>query len=112
MYADRITNSMKIAIEETNRRRKLQQLHNRQNGITPKGISKTIKDINERIKSISWGEKSQEENASNHELPKEELTNLIKELEIQMKKSSQQLEYEKAAIIRDQIIDLKKVLSD
>ena len=112
MYADRITNSMKIAIEETNRRRKLQQLHNRQNGITPKGISKTIKDINERIKSISWGEKSQEENVPNQELPKEELTNLIKELEIQMKKSSQQLEYEKAAIIRDQIIDLRKVLSD
>ncbi len=112
MYADRITNSMKTAIDETNRRRELQKSHNKKHGITPKGISKTIKDINERIRSISWGEQYKTETVSNNELPKEEITNLIKELEIQMKKSSEQLEYEKAAIIRDQIVDLRKVLSD
>ena len=112
MYADRITNSMKTAIDETNRRRLLQESHNKQHGITPKSINKTIKDINERIRSISWVEQSKTETISNKELPKEEITNLIKELEIQMKKSSEQLEYEKAAIIRDQIIDLRKVLSD
>ncbi len=112
MYANRITNSMKTAIDETNRRRLLQESHNKQHGITPKSINKTIKDINERIRSISWVEQSKTEIISNKELPKEEITNLIKELEIQMKKSSEQLEYEKAAIIRDQIIDLRKVLSD
>ena len=112
MYADRITNSMKTAIDETNRRRLLQESHNKQHGITPKSINKTIKDINERIRSISWVEQSKTETISNKKLPKEEITNLIKELEIQMKKSSEQLEYEKAAIIRDQIIDLRKVLSD
>ena len=112
MYADRITNSMKTAIDETNRRRLLQESHNKQHGITPKSINKTIKDINERIRSISWVEQSKTETISNKELPKEEITNMIKELEIQMKKSSEQLEYEKAAIIRDQIIDLRKVLSD
>lgn len=110
MYADRITDSMKQSIGETERRRKVQEIHNRENGITPEGIQKAIHDITERVREIAAPEKG--ELITSQDLPKEDITRLIKDLETQMKLASKSLEYEKAALIRDQIVDLRKVLSD
>ena len=110
MYADIVTDSMKRAIDETERRRELQESHNRENGITPQGIRKTIRDITERVRAIS--EPPFEHSISGDDLPKEDITRLIKDLESQMKSASKNLEFEKAALIRDQIIDLRKVLID
>ena len=110
MYADRVTASMKNAIEETERRRLIQQSYNDEHGITPQGIRKTIRDITERVKLVV--EPSKEELLNGLDLPKEDLIRLIKDLEIQMKSASKDLEFEKAAIVRDQILDLKKIVAD
>ena len=108
MYADIVTDSMKRAIDETERRRQIQESHNRENGITPQSIRKTIRDITERVRSIAEPESGPL--VSGDDLPKEDITRLIKDLESQMKSASKNLEFEKAALLRDQIIDLRKVL--
>lgn len=110
MYADRVTDSMKSAIEETDRRRFIQKTYNDENGITPQGIQKTIRDITERVKSVI--EPSREELVNGLDLPKEDLVRLIKDLEVQMKSASRELEFEKAAMVRDQILDLRKIVAD
>jgi excinuclease ABC subunit B len=110
MYADRVTASMQNAIEETERRRLIQQSYNDEHGITPQGIRKTIRDITDRVKLVV--EPSKEELLNGLDLPKEDLIRLIKDLEIQMKSASKDLEFEKAAIVRDQILDLKKIVAD
>ena len=110
MYADVVTNSMKRAIDETERRRQIQELHNRENGITPQSIRKTIRDITERVRAIS--EPQLDHSISGDDLPKEDITRLIKDLQSQMKSASKDLEFEKAALLRDQIVDLRKVLID
>mgnify|MGYP000856079350 FL=1 len=106
MYADIVTDSMKRAIDETERRRQIQESHNRENGITPQSIRKTIRDITERVRSIAEPESGPL--VSGDDLPKEDITRLIKDLESQMKSASKNLEFEKAALLRDQIIDLRK----
>ena len=108
MYANIVTDSMKRAIDETERRRQIQESHNRENGITPQSIRKTIRDITERVRSIAEPESGPL--VSGDDLPKEDITRLIKDLESQMKSASKNLEFEKAALLRDQIIDLRKVL--
>ena len=108
MYADTVTKSMKQAIDETERRRQIQRSHNIENGLEPESIRKTIKDINDRIKDVAT--ETVESGIAAGELPLEDLTRLVKDLESQMKKAAKDLEYEKAAIIRDQIMDLRKVL--
>jgi len=110
MYADRVTDSMKSAIEETDRRRFIQKTYNDENRITPQGIQKTIRDITERVKSVI--EPSREELVNGLDLPKEDLVRLIKDLEVQMKSASRELEFEKAAMVRDQILDLRKIVAD
>ena len=110
MYADKMTDSMKNAIEETDRRRLIQQSYNEENGITPQGIRKAIRDITERVKSVV--EPSRDDLINGLELPKEDLIRLIKDLELQMKSASKDLEFEKAAIVRDQILDLKKIVAE
>jgi len=110
MYADKMTDSMKNAIEETERRRLIQQSYNEENGITPQGIRKAIRDITERVKSVV--EPSRNDLINGLELPKEDLIRLIKDLELQMKSASKDLEFEKAAIVRDQILDLKKIVAE
>ena len=109
MYADTVTKSMKQAIDETERRRQIQRSHNIENGLEPESIRKTIKDINDRIKDVA--SETAESGIAAGELPLEDLTRLVKDLESQMKKAAKDLEYEKAAIIRDQIMDLRKVLT-
>ena len=109
MYADRITDSMRIAIDETNRRREIQSAHNDANSITPTSIVKEVKDITTRIRQVAEAKTPYVTPAA---LPKNDLVRLVKDLEKQMKKAARELEFEKAALLRDQIVDLRKVLVD
>jgi len=104
MYADTVTNSMRAAIEETQRRRRIQEASNREHNITPQGIRKAIKDITERVRVVA------ETRAPYIAAPiaREDIARLIKELEAQMKTSARNLEFEKAALLRDRIIELRK----
>lgn len=104
MYADTVTQSMTKAIEETARRRWIQEDYNREHGITPQGIKKAIKDITERVQAVA------ETRAAYMDSPvsKEEIAQLIKQLESQMKAAARNLEFEKAAMIRDRIVELRK----
>jgi len=104
MYADTITNSMAAAIKETQRRRQIQEAYNREHNITPQGITKAIKDITERVRVVA-------ETRTPYvvaPMVKEDMTRLIKELEAQMKTAARNLEFEKAALLRDRIIELRK----
>jgi excinuclease ABC subunit B len=105
MYADRITNSMEVAISETSRRRQLQEAHNQQYGITPEGIAKSIKDIGDKLRD-ELDDKS--EDLSFADIPDAEIKNILDDLDRQMKTAAEQLEFEKAAIIRDQIAQIRK----
>ena len=109
MYADVMTDSMRRAIDETERRRKIQEKYNQDNGITPEGIRKTVHDITERVKVIA---ETKAPYVTQDDLPKDELLRLIKDLESQMKNAAKNLEFEKAALLRDQIVDLRKVVAD
>ncbi|MFC1985537.1 excinuclease ABC subunit UvrB [Chloroflexota bacterium] len=104
MYADNITRSMQAAMDETARRREIQEAYNKEHGITPQGIRKAIKDITERVRVVA------ETRAPYVTAPtsKEDVTRLIKELESQMKTAARNLEFEKAALLRDRIIELRK----
>ena len=104
MYADATTAAMRGAIDETYRRRRIQEAYNQEHGITPQGIRKAIKDITERVKVVA------EARAPYTPTPisKEEVVRLIKDLESQMKKAARNLEFEKAALLRDRIIELRK----
>ncbi len=104
MYADTITQSMQKAIEETGRRRQVQKAYNKEHGITPQGIRKAIKDITERVQAVA------ETRAPYVVTPisKDEMAQLIRQLESQMKAAAKNLEFEKAAMIRDRIIELRK----
>ncbi|MDP2729598.1 MAG: excinuclease ABC subunit UvrB [Dehalococcoidales bacterium] len=104
MYADTMTGSMKAAIEETKRRRQIQEAYNEEHGITPQGIRKAIKDITERVKVVA------ETRAPYEAAPiaKEDIIRLIKDLESQMKLAARNLDFEKAALLRDRIFDLRK----
>ena len=108
MYADRVTDSMKRAIDETERRREIQRVYNRENGITPQSIQKTIHDITERVRAVA--ETAATYTVDSSDMPKDDITRLIKDLESQMKTAARSLEFEKAALLRDQITDLRKVL--
>jgi excinuclease ABC subunit B len=107
MYADTVTKSMQEAIDETMRRRKIQEAFNREYGITPQSIRKAVRDITERITAGAVAEDKAEYKA---EAPatRDSMTRLIKDLEGQMKKAAKAMEFEKAALIRDRIIELRK----
>ncbi len=113
MYADTMTRSMRAAIDETYRRRALQIEHNESHGIVPRGIVKEIKDITDRVKAVA--EESAGYSAGGGkpgiiaEIPRDELLRMIKELESQMKAAARDLEFEKAALLRDQIIELRRI---
>ncbi len=106
MYADTITNSMSRATEETKRRRQIQEDYNKEHGITPQGIRKAIKDITERVRVVAEARTPYVVTP----IAKEDIARLIKELESQMKTTARNLEFEKAALLRDRIIELKKGL--
>ena len=104
MYADTMTTSMREAMEETYRRRQIQEAYNKEHGITPQGIKKAIRDITERVRVVA------EARAAYTPTPisKDEVIRLIKDLESQMRKAAKNLEFEKAALLRDRIIELRK----
>jgi len=112
MYADTITASMRRAIEETQRRRRIQEEYNRRHGITPTSIRKAVRDITERVRQGVVAEAKAPYVAHRHSLSREEAARLIKELERQMKEAARRLEFEKAALLRDQIYDLRRLLED
>ena len=104
MYADTVTRSMQAAIDETQRRRQIQEAYNREQGITPQGIRKAIRDITERVKAVAELRTPYTVTPAS----KEDIARLIKELESQMKIAARGLEFEKAALLRDRIIELRK----
>jgi excinuclease ABC subunit B len=104
MYADTVTGSMDRAIKETLRRRQIQEAYNRDHSITPRGIRKAIKDITDRVKVVAETHVPY----SATPIAKEDVVRLIKELEVQMKTAARNLEFEKAALLRDRIVELRK----
>jgi excinuclease ABC subunit B len=109
MYADGLTDSMKRAIDETNRRRSIQVAHNVEHDIEPRSIVKEVRDLTDRVRTVAEERAEYRVPAA---IPKHELAHLIKELDKQMKAAAQALEFEKAALLRDQIFDLRRELSD
>jgi excinuclease ABC subunit B len=107
MYADTITSSMRRAIDETNRRRAIQMAYNQEHGITPQGIRKAIRDITQRLQAVA---ETRAQYRVGEAVPKAEISRLIKDLEAQMKTAARNLEFEKAALYRDEIIELRKAL--
>ena len=114
MYADKVTDAMRLAIDETNRRREKQMAYNEEHGIEPVSIIKAVHDITERLSSeVGVAEQRGEyEVGGVKRVPKDELTRLIAEMEKQMREAAKQLEFERAAALRDQIIELRNVLAD
>ena len=113
MYADRITDSMKFAIDETNRRRAKQVKYNEEHGIIPISIHKAIHDLTEEMSSKAVGDaKGDYRVKSTGGLPRNELQKIIEELEKQMRDAAKNLEFEKAAALRDEMYDLKNLLAE
>jgi excinuclease ABC subunit B len=107
MYADAITDSMRTALNETERRRGIQMAYNDSHGISPVGIQKAIRDITDRLRKVA---EEQATYSVDGGLPKEQLTRMVMDLEKQMKQAAKALEFEKAAMLRDQVIELRKAL--
>ncbi len=108
MYADHITDSMRTAIEETQRRRKIQQQYNEEHGITPQTIKKAVRDLISISKTIA---KEEMEFIKDPEsMDRDELEKLVAEVQKKMKKAAADLNFEAAAELRDKLIELKKTL--
>ena len=113
MYADTITDSMQRAIDETNRRRAKQIAHNQEFGIEPMTIIKEVRDLTDQVAAQSIAETPGSYSpVTPSQLPKDELTRLIKEMEKQMKVAAEGLEFEKAAVLRDQIFEMRSALAE
>ncbi|MDE5933527.1 MAG: excinuclease ABC subunit UvrB [Lachnospiraceae bacterium] len=110
MYADQMTDSMKTAIDETNRRRAIQQKYNEEHGITPQTIQKAVRDLISISKVIDKEELKFEKDPES--MNRQELEKLIRDVEKKMKKAAADLNFEAAAELRDQMADLKKLLHD
>lgn len=117
MYADKLTASMDAAIKETERRRAIQEAYNHERGIVPVGVVKAVRDLSDRLRKAA--EEQGVYAANGHDAPtavqvpatREAMATLIKDLEKQMKAASRDLEFEKAAALRDQILDLRRTMA-
>ncbi|MBM3187898.1 MAG: excinuclease ABC subunit UvrB [Chloroflexi bacterium] len=109
MYADTVTDSMRRAIDETNRRRQIQMAYNEEHGIVPSTIVHEIRTLTQGLRTVAEPEA---EYVVSTNIPKDELHRMIGELEKQMKRAAQDLEFEKAALLRDQILELRRSLSE
>ena len=109
MYADRVTDSMRKAIDETYRRRAIQVEYNEEHGITPVGIQKAIRDLSDSVRAVAE-ERVQYEVGD--DVPKDELARLVKDLEGQMKQAAKNLEFERAAAIRDQVVEMRRRMEE
>jgi len=113
MYADRVTDSMKRAIDETNRRRAKQVQFNQEHGITPVSIHKTIRDLTDQMSPLAAAEAKGESKAKRRDVTsRNDLQRVIAELEKQMKEAAKNLEFERAAALRDEMYELKSILAD
>ena len=108
MYADTITDSMRLALDETERRRAIQMAYNEEHGITPKTIQKSVRDLISISKKVAQEEMQLMKDPES--MSKKELEKLIKDVEKKMKKAAAELNFEAAAQLRDQMVDLKKML--
>jgi superfamily II DNA/RNA helicase len=109
MYADHVTESMQVAIDETNRRRAVQEAYNAEHGITPTTIVKEIRDINDRLAAVAQAPGafgSDERELS--ELSQAQVEKLVSQLEAEMRAAAKQLEFERAAALRDEIQDIRR----
>ena len=107
MYADTITGSMQRAIDETTRRRQIQIAYNQEHGISPESIRKAIRDITDHVRKVA---EEKPEYRAGSGMPRDTVARLVIDLESQMKQAAKSLEFEKAALIRDQIVDLRREL--
>ena len=116
LYADKMTDAMRAAISETDRRRTIQEAYNREHGIEPRSIVKSIRDLTDRVRVLA--EEKGEYVTENGDkaprldpitLPKDELAKLIKNIEKEMKEAAKDLEFERAAALRDQLIELRQL---
>ena len=113
MYADNMTDSMKYAIDETNRRRKKQLAYNEEHHIKPMTIQKAIYDLSERLTtSASVADAREDFKDTKRRLPKNELKHALAQLEKEMKEAAKNLEFEKAAELRDQVYEMRGLLAD
>ncbi len=108
MYADRVTDSMQNAIDETYRRRAIQGAHNERHGIEPQSIHKAVRDITEGLRSVAENKASYQ--VAREEMSRDDMYRVIKDLEFQMKEAARSLEFEKAAHLRDEMLELKKII--
>ena len=124
MYADNMTDSMKLAISETNRRRAIQEAFNQEHGIEPRGIIKGVRDLTERVKVMAESKSEYQtggrgSKGDKHEEPAhatvdvtmlgtEELARLVAQVEKEMKDAAKALQFEKAALLRDQLVELRR----
>jgi excinuclease ABC subunit B len=109
MYADRVTDSMRKAIDETYRRRAIQIEYNEERGITPVGIQKAIRDLSDSVRAVA---KERVQYEVGDDVPKDELARLVKDLEGQMKQAAKNLEFERAAAIRDQVVEMRRRMEE
>ena len=110
MYADTVTDSMQMAIDETKRRREIQMRYNEEHGITPQTIKKSVRDLISISKKVAAEELRMEKDPESMSV--QELEKLIKDMTKQMKKAAAELNFEAAAELRDKLVDLKKMLHD
>ena len=111
MYADRITDSMRMAIDETERRRAIQMAYNEEHGIEPQTIVKAIRDIGIRLRAVAEeGEQREKTVFRAKDMSRDELVRLVKDLEQQMKQAARDLDFEQAAMLRDEIVELRGLL--
>ncbi|HUW10563.1 MAG TPA: excinuclease ABC subunit UvrB [Anaerolineae bacterium] len=112
LYADKVTDSMRRALDETDRRRVKQEAYNTSHGIVPASIVKSVRDLTDRVRTMAEERAPYEvrdgEPLPLSALPPDELVRLIKQLEREMKAAADNLEFEKAALLRDQIIELRR----
>jgi len=113
MYADHVTASMQRAIDETDRRRAKQIGHNKEHGIQPVGIVKEVRDLTDQLSVRAVGEtKAKYRVGGKGGIPQSEFKKIISELEKEMKVAAQNMEYEKAALLRDQMYELRTIMAE
>jgi len=111
MYADRTTDSMRQAIDETDRRRAIQVAYNTEHGIEPQTVVKAIRDIGFKLRAVAeQGERYEKGVFRAKDMPRDELVRLVKDLEVQMKQTARDLKFEEAAALRDEIVELRGLL--
>ena len=117
LYADTVTDSMRRAIEETNRRREAQQRYNLEHGVEPMSIRKTIRDLTDQVRQVAEEVAPYDAAPGRGALParkgagREQLARLVKDLEKQMKQAARDLEFERAAVLRDEIVSIRHELA-